>query len=147
LTTPNVEFAIRMNSWPFFLYGTMSSGWLPDPRSAIVTPLTCAPGFNALIGIKVGLHALRAELTRQWKIGTPWHAHAAFETLAMLDLPSWVALLGLTGELAVLLPNVCADGGSRLRSIDPSAFTFISERSQIVAAHEFLRSLPDALSR
>src|SRR5262245_17267581 len=29
----------------------MSSGWLPAPRSAIVTPFTCAPGLRSLIGI------------------------------------------------------------------------------------------------
>src|SRR5437870_4754482 len=29
----------------------MSIGWLPAPRSAIVTPLTCAPGLRSLIRI------------------------------------------------------------------------------------------------
>src|SRR5690348_16610702 len=50
-TTPNDVLAIRMYSWPFFLYGSMSSGWLPAPRSAIVTPFTCAPGLRSRIGI------------------------------------------------------------------------------------------------
>src|SRR5438128_2421952 len=51
LTTPKEELATRMNSWPSFLYGTMSIGWLPDPRSEIVTPFTCAPAFRSLTGI------------------------------------------------------------------------------------------------
>src|ERR1700678_38948 len=29
----------------------MSSGWLPDPKSAMVTPFTLAPGCRSLTGI------------------------------------------------------------------------------------------------
>jgi hypothetical protein len=58
-----------------------------------------------------------------------------------------LALLGLIDELPVMLENVRASGASRPRSVITSAFEFISENRQIASVREFMRSLPESLSR
>jgi hypothetical protein len=60
-------------------------------------------------------------------------------------MPAWAALLGLIDELPVMLPNV-ASGPSRAHSLSPSAFVYISTNREIASVHEFMRSLPQALT-
>jgi hypothetical protein len=95
---------------------------------------------------QLGLHVLRAQLTRHWRAGAPWLARDAFDAVAILDLPSWAALLGLIDQLPVMLANV-GTGASRPRSISMSAFEFISDNAQIVSVREFMESLPESLRR
>lgn len=91
------------------------------------------------------LTALRATLRRHWRAGTAWQARDALDVLATLDLPAWATLLGLIAECPVALATIEMAGQPRARTVDPSAFVFISERSQIAAVHAFLDALPDAL--
>jgi Family of unknown function (DUF6178) len=95
--------------------------------------------------IQFGLLRLRNELTTHWRAGTPWRARQTLDVLAMLDMPAWAALLGLIGELPVLLANVVGAGSSRPRTVDPSAFEFIADNGQIGRVREFMRSLPELL--
>ena len=97
--------------------------------------------------IQIALHTLRRQMTRHLETGTPWHARAALDVIAMLDMPAWAALLGLIAECPVMLANVSTFGQSRPLSIDPTVFEFISENKHILAVRAFMQSLPDALSR
>src|SRR5258708_16147706 len=90
--------------------------------------------------IQSDLNALRIDLTRQWRAGTPWGARDALDVLAILDLPAWAAMLGLIDELPVLHAAINASG-SGVRSVSATAFTFISDSSQIASIRDFLRSL------
>jgi hypothetical protein len=94
---------------------------------------------------QMGLTALRREMTRQCRAGTPWRGRDALDVIAILDMPAWAALLGLIDELPVMLPNV-ASGPSRAHSLSPSAFVYISTNREIASVHEFMRSLPQALT-
>jgi hypothetical protein len=97
--------------------------------------------------IQMSLHRLRREMTRYLEAGMPWRARDALDVIAMLDMPAWAALLGLIAECPVMLANVSASDHSRLHSIDPTVFEFISENRHILAIRAFMQSLPDALSR
>jgi hypothetical protein len=94
---------------------------------------------------RTGLTALRIEMTKHWKSGTPWHARDALDVIATLDMPAWAALLGLIDECPVMHGGVAASRSSGTRAVSASAFEFISENSQIAAIQEFMRSLPDTL--
>jgi hypothetical protein len=94
---------------------------------------------------QAGLGALRLELTRHWRAGTPWRARDALDVLATLDLPAWTTLLGLIAECPVVAATIDAGRPGGPRRVDPSAFTFISQRAQIDAVAAFLDSLPDVL--
>jgi hypothetical protein len=91
------------------------------------------------------LARLRATLRRHGRAGTAWQARDALEVLARLDLPAWATLLGLIAECPVALATIENPGRPRPRTVDPSAFVFISERAQIAAVHAFLDTLPAAL--
>lgn len=93
--------------------------------------------------IQSALDALRIDLARHAHHGAPWRARDSLDAIAILDLPAWAALLGLIDECPVMHAALTASPGTR--SIQASAFTFISENSQITAIREFLRSLPVAL--
>ncbi|HKF69572.1 MAG TPA: hypothetical protein VKB36_23670, partial [Vicinamibacterales bacterium] len=67
------------------------------------------------------------------------------EVIAILDTPSWAALLRLIADFPVM-HAVIAPGASRSRSVSAMAFEFISENRQIATIREFLASLPEALS-
>jgi hypothetical protein len=97
--------------------------------------------------MQLGLHKLRREMTKQLQAGTPWHARGALDVIAMLDMPAWAALLGLIAECPVMLANVSPSGPSRPHSVSTTAFEFVSENKHITAVREFMRSLPEALSR
>ena len=94
---------------------------------------------------QAGLDALRRELTRHWRAGTAWQARDALDVLATLDLPAWTTLLGLIAECPVVRATIDAGRPGGPRRIDPSAFTFISQRAQIATVEAFLASLPEAL--
>ncbi|HEY7288658.1 MAG TPA: DUF6178 family protein [Vicinamibacterales bacterium] len=91
------------------------------------------------------IDALRADLTKHWRAGAPWCVREDLDVIAILDLPSWYALLSLLAEFPVVHAAIAASSGSGPRSVDESAFELISENSQISRIHRFLRSLPDLL--
>ena len=94
---------------------------------------------------QAGLDALRRELTRQWRAGTPWQARDALDVLATLDLPAWATLLGLIAECPVVAATIDAGRPARrARSTRPPSRSS-SERAQIAAVDAFLAALPDML--
>jgi hypothetical protein len=93
------------------------------------------------------LDALRGELAKHWRAGTPWHAREALEAIAPLDLLAWTILLALIDECPALHAGVGASQNSGTLSVSASDFEFISENRQIVSIREFMRSLPETLSR
>ena len=95
--------------------------------------------------IQSGLDALRIALARHSHAKTPWHARDALDVIAILDMPAWAALLGLIAECPVIHAGMSASPGSGIRAVDASAFTFISENSQIASVRAFMRSLPETL--
>jgi hypothetical protein len=94
---------------------------------------------------QASIDALRIELARHWRDGTPWHARDALDVILLLDMPAWAALLGLIAECPVLHGAIAASSGSRTRAVSASAFEFISDNHQIAAVHQFVESLPAAL--
>jgi hypothetical protein len=84
-------------------------------------------------------------MTRHWRSGTPWYARDALDVMAMLDMPAWATMLGLIDECPVVHAGIAASQGSGTRKIDPNAFEFISENSQIAAVRQFMQSLPEML--
>jgi len=95
--------------------------------------------------IQSSLDEIRLDLMKQLHLGTPWGASENLDGLAMLDLPAWAAIIGLIDELPVMHAAIVATTGTGIRSVDMSAFTFISENNQIASIREFLRMLPDML--
>jgi Family of unknown function (DUF6178) len=95
--------------------------------------------------IRVDLDALRCELVKHGRAGTPWLARDALDVILLLDQPAWAALLGLIDECPVIHAGMRASRCSPTARIDASAFEFISENSQIVSVREFLHSLPERL--
>jgi hypothetical protein len=95
--------------------------------------------------VQTGLHALRIELSRCWRGGMPWRARDALDVIAILDMPTWAALLGLIDECPVLHAALRASQNPRTRSVSASAFDFISQNSQIASIREFIQSLPETL--
>jgi hypothetical protein len=95
---------------------------------------------------RTGLDALRIQMTRHWRAGTPWRARDALDIVASLDMPAWAALLALIDECPVLHGAVAASRNRRPRSVSASAFEFISENSQIASVREFMESLAETLS-
>jgi hypothetical protein len=94
---------------------------------------------------QIGLHFLRGEMTRHCRAGAPWRGREALDVIAILDLPAWAALLGLIDELPVMLANV-SSGPSRVHSLNPAAFVYISTNTQIASVRDFMQSLPQALA-
>ena len=92
-----------------------------------------------------GLDALRRELVRQRDAGTPWRARDALEVLAMLDMPSWVSLLGLLDECPVLPAALTATLEGHTGAVSATAFEFISTTGQIGEVRAFMWRLPGAL--
>jgi Family of unknown function (DUF6178) len=95
--------------------------------------------------IRSGLHALRVDLRKHWRAGTPWRARDALDVMAILDLPAWAALLGLIDQCPVMHAAVHAAHDTRTLAVSASAFEFISENSQIATIREFMQSLPETL--
>ena len=93
------------------------------------------------------LDALRIELAKHWRAGTPWHARDALDVIATLDLLAWTVLLTLIDECPVLHAGVGAFQMSGTLSVSASDFEFISENRQIASVYEFMWSLPQTLTR
>lgn len=93
------------------------------------------------------LDALRIELAKHWRAGTPWHVRDALEVIAMLDLLAWTVLLALIDECPALHAGVGASRSTGTLSVSASDFEFISENRQIASIREFMRSLPEILSQ
>jgi hypothetical protein len=92
--------------------------------------------------IRAALDALRFELARSRRNGTPWTPGPELDAIIMLDKPAWAALVGLLAECPVLHAAVDAIRTSSTRPIDPAAFEFIAENRQIEAIREFMALLP-----
>lgn len=91
------------------------------------------------------IEALRIALTKHWRAGTPWRAHEELEVIAIFDMVSWTALLGLLSEFPVLPSAVGASLERGTREVSASAFEFIFSNGQITTIHRFLESLGDRL--
>lgn len=96
--------------------------------------------------LQLELHALRRELHRQRKPGTPWRARAKLDVLASLDLPAWAALTALLDECPVMLANVSPPAGRQPHTVNPSEFRFIASARHVASVHAFLRSLTGLLT-
>jgi hypothetical protein len=94
---------------------------------------------------QTGLDELRVEMARHWQAGAPWRARDALDVIAILDMPAWAALLGLTDECPVIHAAIGASLSSATRAVSASAFEFISENSQIASVRDFMKSLPETL--
>jgi len=96
---------------------------------------------------QLGLDALRIELKKHWRAGTPWQARDIFDPIATLDVLAWSVLLALIDECPVLHAGVGASKDSRVLSVSATDFEFISENRQIASVREFMQSLPETLRR
>jgi hypothetical protein len=94
-----------------------------------------------------GFIALRRSLVRHRDAGTPWLARDAADVLAMLDMTAWTSVLGLLDECPVLPAALTAILEGRRTTVSPTAFEFISTAAQIGDIRNFMRRLPDLLSR
>jgi hypothetical protein len=137
--------------WPAAqdLIGVFQVGW------TVLQDEVCMPAAGQLLTVladvqcgdgetQAGIEALRVEMTKHWRAGTPWLAREALEVIAILDLPAWAGLLGLIDECPVMHGSI-ASAGKSVRTTDASAFTFISENGQIATVQAFLQSLPERL--
>jgi hypothetical protein len=97
--------------------------------------------------IQAGLDVLRLELIKQRRDGAPWGARDALDVMTSLDMPTWAALLALIDECPVLHAGLAVSRDRRTRSVDPAAFEFISEKSDVAAARLFADSLAETLRR
>ena len=88
-----------------------------------------------------------AALEMQRQAGTPWLARNAADVLALLDTTTWVSVVGLLDECPILPAALTAILKRRTTPVSPTAFEFISTRAQIDDVHEFMRALPELLSR
>jgi Family of unknown function (DUF6178) len=97
--------------------------------------------------IQAELYALRVKMAKHWQAGAPWRARDALDVIATLDLLAWAVLLALIDECPALHAGVGASQDSRTLSVSATDFEFISENNQIASVREFMRSLPETLSR
>ena len=93
--------------------------------------------------IQSGIDALRVQLAKHWRAGTPWRAQEALDVITSLDMAACAALVGLLNDCPVMHGAVKAVRGSGMHTVSPTDFEFISENSQIALIREFLRSLPE----
>jgi hypothetical protein len=96
--------------------------------------------------LQADLDKLRVAMAAEWRKGAPWRAHAHLDVLAILDSPTWAALLGLTSEYPVMHAAIDAARNVKTLRVSASSFDFISENKQIAAIHEFMRSLAGRLT-
>jgi hypothetical protein len=104
--------------------------------------------LDALTGMQLAdteteseLAVLRRALHRHLRDGAPWRARDALDAIAILDLPSWAALVALFDECPVMHAAISLDAGAH--AVDASTFEFISTKVQIAAIRVFLDRLPD----
>jgi hypothetical protein len=132
------------------LLGPFHIGWTMLHEDVIMR--AAARVIEVLAGLQYGdgetqsaIEVLRADLTKHWRAGTPWCAREGLDVIAILDLPAWFGLLGVLDECPVVHEAIAASSGSGSRSVNETAFEFISENSQIARIHRFLQSLPELL--
>jgi Family of unknown function (DUF6178) len=97
--------------------------------------------------IQRGLIALRRSLVRHRDAGTPWLARGSADVLTMLDMTAWTSVIGLLDECPVLPAALSAVLEGRTTKVSPTAFDFISTAAQVGDIGDFMRKLPDILSR
>jgi hypothetical protein len=108
--------------------------------------LTLLPSIECVdTDVQAGLERLRVRLTRDWRAGSPWHSRDALEVIAILDAPTWAALLSLIDQLPTTHAALGAVVTGATRRIEASAFEFISDNAQIDAVREFMQLLPGLL--
>jgi hypothetical protein len=90
---------------------------------------------------------LRRALVKQRDAGTPWGARHAAEILALIDMTTWISVLGLLDECPVVPAALIAVLEGRTTKVSATEFDFVSTAAQIGEVHSFLRKLPDLLSR
>jgi hypothetical protein len=95
--------------------------------------------------VQKGLNALRRELVKQRKAGTPWRAREALEVIAMLDMPTFVSLTGLLDECPVMPATLTATLEGQIGAVSATGFEFISTTTQIGQVRAFMEKLLDAL--
>jgi hypothetical protein len=108
-----------------------------DKLINVLTSAHSADGY-----IQDALDTLRVTLTKYWRAGSPWEARDALEVIAILDTPSWAALLGFLDQFPTLHAAVAASLAQTTRGVDPAAFEFISENTQIQQIRDFLQLMP-----
>ena len=96
--------------------------------------------------IQDGLDVLRRELVKERDAGTPWRARDALEVLAMLDMPSWISLLGVLDECPMLPDALTAILEGHTGAVSATAFEFISTTGQIGQVRAFMARLLETLS-
>jgi uncharacterized protein DUF6178 len=117
----------------------------------------CMYAAEHLLGVVASLHcvdssihealdALRTALTKHWRAGSPWHARGALDVIAILDSPSWAAVLGFIDQFPTMHGAVGATLTGTTRPIDATAFEFISENAQIQQLRDFMQRLPGSLT-
>jgi hypothetical protein len=107
---------------------------------AVITGIKCSDR-----DIHMRLQGLRRELVQSVRDATPWRAREALDVIVMLDAPCWAALVALTDECPVMHAAIRASR-DRARSVNPSDYEFISQRSQIAVVREFMESLAARLA-
>ena len=118
------------------------SMFVAERLAAALSDLQCTD-----VDIQEGLHRLRVELVRHRHAGTPWHARAALDVIAMLDIPAWASVLGLLDECPTIPAALTATLEGRTGAISATAFEFISTRSQLDSVRDFMAQFLDILSR
>jgi hypothetical protein len=109
--------------------------------SAILSTLHCSDAE-----LQEDLVDLRERLQAQVKAGTPWRERDNLDAIAILDPPSWAALLGLVDECPVV-PGDALTATRRPRALRvASTFEFISEKRHVDWAQAFTESLPARLA-
>ena len=116
----------------------------------------CLESAKTLIGVlghvecgdrdtRAELKALRSALRTASKAGAPWRVRTALDVLTTLDSLAWAALVGVLDECPVMHAAL-ASRHSHALTVSATAFEFISENSQIAAIHDYMTTLPEALS-
>jgi hypothetical protein len=95
--------------------------------------------------ITKGLKALRVELRKQLKAGTPWNARNALDVIAMLDVAAWTTVLGLLDECPTIPAALTATLEGRSGAVSATEFEFIATRRQLVKVREFMARFPDVV--
>ena len=139
------DFLVRHSLIPIF-----QAGWSVLYREvSLYAADELLRGLNGLRTIdrdvETGLAALRYELARQRRAGTPWRARPALDVLLILDATIWAALDALLDECPVMHEAIGASREGTAHGISPLAFEFISENQQISAVREFMQSLAGRL--
>jgi hypothetical protein len=132
------------------LVGVFQVGWSTLYRE--VTMYAAERLIDVLTGIEcvdrdiqLSLAALRRELSRDWRGGEPWQAARMLDAIMPLDMTAWATLLALIAECPVLHAAIGTARGRAPRTIDVSAFEFISTNAQIADIRVFFASLPKRL--